>query len=83
MASKFEGGLEMKIVLTPDQAKEVALDWIREQNQTEEGCKEVLATLFSGMHFSNARWDQMLWYAIKLCSSLYHVPVKEIVKEAV
>lgn len=71
----------MQIELTPDQAREVALTWIKSQQQAPDGYKKVLDVLLMGAHFAVWSWHDAISYAIKKCARAYHVDRKVILED--
>ena len=63
----------MRIELTPEQQQEVALSWIKQQQEIPGGYKKVLNTLLMGAHFAAWSWVDALRYAVMECAKAYHV----------
>jgi len=70
----------MKISLTQEQVEEVALAWIKQQQDKPGGYKKVLAVLFTGGHFAKWSWFDALTYAASICSKAYSTDVAWIAK---
>ena len=71
----------MKLELTTEQAREVTLAYIQEQQYNEEAMREVGLAIFSGLCFAPWRWDLLLYDLVKFCSKVYNTPVDRIVED--
>lgn len=70
----------MNIKLTQAQEKEIAINWIKQQQLQNDGYKKVLDTLLMGAHFAVWPWDDALKYAVKKCARTYFVEKKTILR---
>lgn len=70
----------MKLQLSDEQAKEIAVAWIKEQHKDKEGAKVVLNALFYNAHFANWAWDDLLQHAVNICSKQYAVSQKQVLE---
>lgn len=73
----------IELELTKEQSRYIALCWIDEQKHSKDGAKEILAHLFSGLHFVNYSWMDLIRYVCNLCATLYCVDLKYIKKDIV
>lgn len=62
-----------------DQVEQIALSWIKKQQDKQKGYEKVLDTLFMGAHFAKWSWFDALQYAISKCSKYYCTKVAWIV----
>lgn len=69
----------MRIELTEEQEREIALDWIKKQQDVPGGYKAVVDTLLGGAHFATWPWTDAIQYAVTKCSRAYHVSVHDII----
>lgn len=63
----------MRVELTPEQARDVTLTYIRENKNDFEAMCEIQMAVFSGLHFVTWSWSDLLRKSITFCSKLYHV----------
>ena len=70
----------MKIDLETEQARQVALAYIRENHDNEEAMKEIVLAVFSGSHFVPWRWDTMLKHVVVFCSKAYRVQMNTLLE---
>lgn len=70
----------MKIDLTDEQAEEIAIAWIKDQQRVADGYKKVMDTLLMGALFATWSWVDALKYATMKCAKAYACTVKQIVE---
>jgi hypothetical protein len=62
-----------QVLLTDEQVRDLALDWIKSQQGNHMGYKLVLGALFRGAHEARWSWMDALKYAAILCCKQYAV----------
>jgi len=71
---------DMKIELTDVQERQIALAWIKAQQDKHEGYKVVLDTLLMGATFAVWSWIDALKYAVRKCGKAYFHTVDKIME---
>lgn len=70
----------MKIEIETEQARQIALAYIRENHNDEVAMRELVLVVFGGSHFVPWRWDTMLKHAVVFCSKTYHVQMTTLLE---
>jgi hypothetical protein len=68
-----------ELLLSDEQCKAVALDWIKQQQQETDGYKKVLDVLLMGAHFAKWSWLDAIQYAVTKCAKAYCLKPKQII----
>lgn len=70
----------MKIEIETEQARQIALAYIRENHDDEAAMKGIILAVFSGCHFAPWSWDTLLKHAVVFCSKAYHVQMNTLIE---
>jgi hypothetical protein len=69
----------MKLTLTDAQVEEIALHWIKKQQDVVDGYKPILSVLFTGGQFAKWSWFDAIQFAVTKAGRAYHTPAQWIV----